>query len=100
MTTAPNSQPLPQIMKHTRILCAALALAFASQTLFAEPVDEKMVPAPATLTDEGAQAIKKAFPNVTIGASKLNMDRGIEAWFVDVTGDPNVSSVEVSAGSA
>lgn len=77
-----------------------LALAFASQTLFAEPVDEKMVPASPTLTDEGAQAIKKAFPNVTIGASKLNMDRGIEAWFVDVTGDPNVSSVEVAAGSA
>ena len=94
-------------MKHTRTLraalalpFAALALAFASQTLFAEPVDEKMVPASPTLTDEGAQAVKKAFPNVTIGASKLNMDRGIEAWFVDVTGDPTVSTVEVSAGSA
>ncbi|HWB58066.1 MAG TPA: malectin domain-containing carbohydrate-binding protein [Chthoniobacteraceae bacterium] len=88
------------MMKHTRTLCAALALAFASQTLLAEPVDEKMTPAPATLTDEGAQAIKKIFPNATIGASKLNMDRGIEAWFVSVTGDPNADTVEVAAGSA
>lgn len=87
-------------MNYLRISCAALALALSAQTLFAEPVDEKMVPAPPTLTDEGAQAIKKVFPNVTIGASKLNMDRGIEAWFVNVTGDPSVDTVEVAAGSA
>ena len=87
-------------MKHLRIFCATLALALAAQSLSAEPKDEKMVPAPSTLTDEAIKVIKAAFPNATIGDAKLNMDRGIEAWFVQLSGDKGVSSVEVSAGSA
>ena len=54
-----------------------------------------MVPVSPTLTDEAKQVIAKAFPNATIGDVKLNIDRGIEAWFVQLAGDPNVSTVEV-----
>ena len=55
------------------------------------------MPASPTLSDEAAQAIKVAFPNATIGAAKLNMDRGLQVYYVELTGDRSVSSVEVTA---
>ena len=82
-------------MKIPPILCAALAMAFAAQSLFAAPPKNQI--ASPTLSDEAAQAIKTAFPDATIGAAKLNIDRGLQVYYVDVTGDKAVDNMEVTA---
>lgn len=70
-------------------------MAFAAQSLFAAPPRNQI--ASPTLSDEAAQAIKAAFPDATIGKGKLNIDRGLQVYYVELTGDKNVDKVEVTA---
>ena len=88
-------------MNYSRITsCAAVAFAFAVQPLFAEPVDEKMTPAPSAITDEATKAVTTMFPNAKIAGAKLNMDRGIEVYYVQLMDEKEVNAVEVSQASA
>ena len=87
-------------MNYLRISGAALCLAFVTQSLSCKAgprLPQKIHAASPTLSDEAAQAIKAAFPDATIGAAKLNMDRGLQVYYVELAGDENVSSVEVTA---
>ena len=89
-------------MNHLRTLCAAAALTLAAQNLFgaSEPKDENLKAIPPTPSDAVLQAIKTQFPGAVTGAAKLNMDRGLEVYYVDVTGVKDVDTVEVCGGSA
>ncbi|HWB60193.1 MAG TPA: malectin domain-containing carbohydrate-binding protein, partial [Chthoniobacteraceae bacterium] len=82
-------------MKLSPIGTTALALAFAVHNLLSAPPKNQV--ASPTLSDEATQAIKAAFPDATIGAAKLNIDRGLQVYYVGLTGDKNVDSVEVTA---
>ena len=79
-------------MKRIGILAVALAALAAG----AHAAPKNQVASP-TLSDEAAAAIKAAFPDATIGAAKLDIDRGLQVYYVKLTGNKNVRSAEVTA---
>ena len=72
--------------------CVAIALlAVAGGPAFAVPAPE-----PIKLPAAAAVAVKEAFPNSEVGTVALTKDLGLHVYIVELTGDSNVNSAEVT----
>ena len=79
-------------MRHWISTCAALVLAVAATNAWAaDPKPTK------NISDAAAKTLKDAYPTATVGATLLNVDRGLAVYYVTLTGDKSVSVAEVTA---
>ena len=86
-------------MNCLRMSCVVLVVGLAARSLFGAggPKPPQNVPASPALSAEARAGDQGGLPRCDDRAAKLNMDRGLQVYYVELTGDKSVSSVEVTA---